>query len=471
MQIYTMAVDVKLPESGGPQILEVMPGHHGGHKGYDRLYSKEHDGLAHVMEHRHIIPHLYEILDERLPLAVIKGWRDSVYELGNRFGFEAVEAGQGMIYPMRREVGVASLYRFNRSEFHHLRLRSQFPVINLDANFLQMTENKAALGCFIEDHPAFADDFVPTRVCPLRYDEGMAQGIIETLGTHDYYVLKPADEAQGNGVRIVARENLDTTLKNLLQKKRRYKAEKWGRDFWESDTNPVFVAQPYIASKAVICEEDSKLYDGTMRMFMTLWRENPDEAFQIKIHDGYWKLPHKALSGDKIEASARISHSPYRHESLTMTKYWLRERFNLSSRAMKSAKVSAEDKAAVSDRLTAFMPAFLGAMLSRSLYQRTCDYLMDERLERQGTGVTLACHPEYYPGSEEQDIPASARSYPADILECLTELQAQNNTPVRAFLNHALRYKEHKRLPEPVLLGLPNEFLLDFVAGYIQMRK
>jgi|GEM_PF-3003675 len=421
MQIFTLAVDIKVPETGPIQILEIMPGHHAGQSGYKKLFPA--DPYA-SMTNDHIMPYLTTLHPEQRAECA---WpQTDLFDLASATCGSFADAQDGILYP-ERSIGKNKYFQIlARSEMVFLKHYPKITVVNGDQNFLLMQDNKAAIQLIIDETPALAPYFAASIILPARYDEDMAEDIQKKLGAHDYYVIKPVDQAQGNGVRIVAADALPDMLHDLLERKRRYKPQIPGRDFWLTDINPVFMVQPYISSHAV--EKDGQSYDGTMRMFMTLHRENKDQDFAIKIHEGYWKLPARPLALTFNRAS-RISNSAGRTESVRFLSA-LFNRMSFGRLCKPSEILSAAVRSADQDRVRAdlacALPPLMKALDDMPIASRLKNWLYSDDEIRQGVAAMLSTHEWYYIGSEEDPLPLNSQKFPASFSDRLVAL-AQND--------------------------------------------
>jgi len=124
------------------------------------------------------------------------------------------------------------------------------------------------------------------------YTEKLAQEITRDI-PGNIYVIKPINAAQGNGIIMVERHNLDKILRIIL--KQDQLPTNLSRDtsytHWIKDSNTIFLVEEFVLSKTITV--DKKLYDPTMRVIFVMYNDN--KQAQIKFLGSYWKLPAKSL--------------------------------------------------------------------------------------------------------------------------------------------------------------------------------
>ena len=411
--IHSMALDMKVPEDGPIQILEFMPAYMAGNEGYHQLHGID-------MNTQVILPYLREALDE--PVEEI-GYLDEdapLSMLGYTYGHDIASYGSGIIYPRRdtdNEVGGGSIV-MTRADLQFARNHPEFTFVSADQQMLLMQENKAAQACLIAEDKILREFYVPTHLTTTTYDKGLADRITKNIGPAQYYVVKPVDQSQGNGVRIIPAEDLDKTLHHMLVDLRQYKKEKAGRDFWKTDISPVMVVQPYIPSRPV--KYKGRDYDGTLRTFITVHREADSTSWDVEIHDGYWKLPSTPLKKGKVQMEQLVSHSPHRHESNGKKdkKFW--------NKRMDSAPITRSLYREIVPQVHEFCERLPAVVETKSLYQRTWGNLTHRSLERQAAGISMALNGEYYPGDIHDPLPLNRNQFPAKIYKRIKDLCLKN---------------------------------------------
>lgn len=181
------------------------------------------------------------------------------------------------------------------------------------------------------------------KIYQKKYTPNLAQQIIHDFNC-DTLVIKPLDSANGWGVIIVNKQDLDDTLKLiLLSNKTDLKSlHDSSYSHWANDPNRAFLVESYEKSKPITVLD--KQYDATMRMVFVLTNNN--NQINLKFLGGYWKLPRLSLSEEGSLTEM--------HKSKIDPK-----------RKITSAKISPEDTAAVEKILQDVLPKVYKKMLSR----------------------------------------------------------------------------------------------------------
>ncbi|MBX9831348.1 ankyrin repeat domain-containing protein [Candidatus Babeliales bacterium] len=182
------------------------------------------------------------------------------------------------------------------------------------------------------------------KAYPKIYTKDLAQTIINDLKTNTV-VLKPLSAANGWGVLIVDKHDLDTTLRMILKNTASVATNPdKSYNYWAQDRNRDFLVEEYVPSKTITVR--GKEYDATMRV-----------VFLLSYHDGkiyttflghYWKLPLHALDAD-VDLTKK-------HKS----------KIGSNDQIPSSAKVAPEDCEQVKKVLQEFLPKiYLKMLLSK----------------------------------------------------------------------------------------------------------
>ena len=178
-----------------------------------------------------------------------------------------------------------------------------------------------------------------TYTYPLRYDKQLSKRIKEDIKAQ-YYVLKKPASAGGDGVEVVSAKDLDKKLRYLLlgdPKSSNYiksmSKEMQGINdpisfistivkkslnlscwrYSESGT-PFFLVEAYTPSQYV--KYKNKLYDGTMRVFFMIERDNNKTSFSPL--GSVWKLPPKPVGKGNIRECMVSSYTPQHHAAVAV---------------------------------------------------------------------------------------------------------------------------------------------------------
>lgn len=164
----------------------------------------------------------------------------------------------------------------------------------------------SAVGPFVNDKSAtdilFQDEelqsFRPrSLLCKKFYTAALAPTILEKMPAR-MYVIKPLNAFKGDGVIMVAAEDLDETLRYIFTQQRTIPRESLkvvnGHAFtdktysyWRTDKAAYFIVEELCHSKAI--ELDGKSYDPTMRVVCMLSYLSGE--ININYLAAYWKLP------------------------------------------------------------------------------------------------------------------------------------------------------------------------------------
>lgn len=398
-QIFTLALDIKVPEDGPIQILEFMGAHVAGYKGHAQVYSYDlFDDviLPYLRETFHVPAEQVGLITKDTPLS----------QIGYAYGHELAENNAGIIMPRKdfEEDTQDIALHITRSDLLFAQRNTNFSVVNADLQFLMMADNKAAQAYLIAEDKTLSEFSSPTHVAPTFYDPSLADRIISDLGPASRYVIKPIDQAQGNGVRIVTPSGLDKELSKILVDMRKGKLPRDGVNFWMSNILPAFIVQPYIPSRPV--QRRFEDYDGTLRTFVTINRDPLTARWESEIHGAYWKLPLHPLHTTKARSEHLISHSPYRLES-----YGLKKKEGWQ-KPMPSKRISRAQADEIFPQVARYCERLPDVMQKDTLYTRTYRHLTSKDPAKQATGLTMALHGEYFPAEKDDTIPPSNYLYP-----------------------------------------------------------
>ncbi len=182
-----------------------------------------------------------------------------------------------------------------------------------------------------------------------HYSKTLATKIAHDFPNHETLVIKPLNSANGFGVIITTKQNLDRTLKRIFSKKYKGKRNKAER-YWKNDTNRLFLVESFERSKYLTIK--NKHYDPTLRVIFVI--DNYFGPIQINYLGSYWKLPMYALEDEG-----------------TLTE---KHKSKISLGNACSVQVSDEDFEAVTQHLDVVLPIIYEKMLrsaENALYSST----------------------------------------------------------------------------------------------------
>src|SRR6185295_473621 len=124
-----------------------------------------------------------------------------------------------------------------------------------------------------------------------EYSPDLAAKIIQDLGG-DAFVIKPRGAFLGNGVIIVSREDLDSTLHYILTEQEALKQNKdKSYNHWSRDPFNTFIVEKYYPSDPIMHE--GKFYEPSMRVaFICIYN---NQKIDFRFLGGYWMMPTKSL--------------------------------------------------------------------------------------------------------------------------------------------------------------------------------
>lgn len=191
------------------------------------------------------------------------------------------------------------------------------PIVSANSGFLQLTANKnymdyvanmAELARHEDDSPD-GEEYEPSKdsvfllfpdmaMCPRDYNPYIYEKFMDEFkNDHKQYVIKLANESQHHGLILANRENLDSIIYQICERDEEVKgrAPKLPQE-WRENNAPLYTIQEKVKSRPI--EKNGKQYDGTMRVFATIWHEPKNREGstvelepRMKVHDAYWKLP------------------------------------------------------------------------------------------------------------------------------------------------------------------------------------
>jgi len=160
-----------------------------------------------------------------------------------------------------------------------------------------------------------------TGIYPRKYTSNLSKQILSKL-TCEWLVIKPIFSGKGNGIIMINRDELESTLELILKKYNNNKPynnsfnfrpnKPLVYDYWKKTLNSHFLVEEYVSSKELIYK--NKPYDATIRVIFTLHHDDGNIYFNYL--DGYWKRPVKALTDQGTFRQRHLSkHYPNKRQS------------------------------------------------------------------------------------------------------------------------------------------------------------
>lgn len=388
MEVYTLAVDLKITPDHEICLLEIMSANYAGFTGYKAATGKD-------MLKDTVFPALEKL---HSPFYYAEGFHE-YKELTEELADDTPDC-RALLYLPQGYLIRDNYFKAAESGPHSL--------INADPDFLLLADNKAVFHHHMEQfmEQGAHDVFIPpTYTGVSSYHDGLAGDIRDKIGTHDHYILKAPDTANGTGLRLIADHELEEALKSTFPPEGQsaplmYRAREGVdpyADYWRQKPAPVFLVQPCVSGKPL--SREGKCYDGTMRVTLTAYRDGKNEPFQIMTHDGYWKLPLEPVKAGRPDAGNLVSYSYGNREKNRPG--FLKDLFNcLTGRQEKRVRdtymaVDPADLSMVMDKMEAVMPSFMKQVCAFDLAAATKDWLLSDDKTMQALGVMGALDGRY----------------------------------------------------------------------------
>ena len=198
--------------------------------------------------------------------------------------------------------------------------REAYPgVLFLDAAAVPYWKDKYKVNALFRASSELSNFKADWELYPKKYDPQLAARIQQNMPS-DLYVIKPRGEFLGNGVIIVANNELDTVLKMILEPKpslQKHPNERYS--YWSDNKDNTLLIEKFYMSDCLqfahsLHDDPDGIplkmggnyhYDATMRIvFMLMYDEGIMSYHSL---GGYWKLPFKALEEEGSVNEQRIS--------------------------------------------------------------------------------------------------------------------------------------------------------------------
>lgn len=387
--LASFIVDLKIREDDTVQILEFGPLQHAGFSGYEHVTGKD-------MREDVVYP------------SIDKNWHGDVVRLENPSEM-MIESMSHYLNSPRLSKPLKEEHDQDRVMFirpfgyflHGLYIyQSQhipgFEYMNGSSSFMMMCQNKAYLDFMQVNYdaplPIMPEQFTLLR----RHSAGKVDQLLEQVLPVSEYVIKCPDTAQGRGTMVVKRDEMEAVIKGICMNSARDDSPIPISSTWNHPA-PLITIQEKVKSRPTFW--DGKDYDGTMRVAMTVWR---DEKGDIRhdIHDAYWKMPRNAI-GEGDYQDQVISASPH-YERLSDT-------FKKHSGSPETfAPVSDADKDLVFGQLAAHLPDFVAEVADYDMRREVMPFLMEQDDENMIALAAMTYADMHYdgfvPNEEKSDV-------------------------------------------------------------------
>lgn len=357
--ILTAAVDLKFTEDNEVKILEVEASHHAGAKGYWALTGLDMmEDVVYPNLRRHFnIPLMrFDLNVYGTSIKLAQNLRDGLPKKKQ----DSEIAGIFVTDP---------LFYINKSELllqYTPEIRS-VPIMNACPFFLGMASDKALFDFAIHYG---ADQYTPDSTILSRdfnksglKAEDKAK-LLEFPAAH--LVLKIPDESQHDGMMVVRKGDIVDVAAAMKTPRMRERLPYHFPREWDKNIMPYMIIQERVQSKPVV--KEGRPYDGTMRVYVSAWKDPKTGNVNVMCHDAYWKLPVAPMS-KRLTAKSFFSGCP----SKLMKAF---KRTNMQHNSLDNfALVDDDDKQIVWDVLENRMKDFWNIALCGRLYLLARDHL------------------------------------------------------------------------------------------------
>ncbi|WP_098038904.1 hypothetical protein [Estrella lausannensis] len=310
-----LVADLKYSEKEGVKICEIQPGSLSVFSGYDFLLNDTGlvaRGFCEVLERfQHKVWFINKgICDPKMKKEyLLRGYKEkrSMKDLLASLDFR--ETAHHPLYdPSSLTSYAGAVYSSVWASADFATIRDKYPsMLIIDRAFIPFFSNKEGMSSLFLQDPDLMDLKPRWKSYLKQYRPGLADEIIEDMAS-DMVVIKPIRSSKGYGVLIVAREELDSVLKQLFFKTGSlslHKDEEY--QYWARDQSKRFIVEAFHASDPVSAPLlGGGRYDPTMRVvFFLIFNEGKMEVVFV---EGHWKLPKISLDG---QGSLTLKHKSY----------------------------------------------------------------------------------------------------------------------------------------------------------------
>lgn len=202
----------------------------------------------------------------------------------------------GAIYTLPFSLGSLDMFRKN------------FPgILVIDAAFfpyMGLVGNKQAVAELL-DHEKLKSLRPNWKIYPKKFSDRLIEDINRDF-PGEIVVIKPLYSTKGNGVIIVSKTDLKSTLKVIL-KNQKVENPDPSYSYWSKDKSDTFLVEEFISSDPIAVDHlFGQSFDGTMRVaFALTFNEGKYDFHFIECH---WKLPQNSIDS---QASLNQKHKSY----------------------------------------------------------------------------------------------------------------------------------------------------------------
>lgn len=323
-EISYMFADIKLDAHGSVKILELGQGKNAGGKGHEHLYGKGEIWKTfwnYLVQFNKPIwfvgpnPHTNFAAYQRFAWETLKNsggyFEPSLESLEHAVLFKQMSSSYHVLCPSNIDSysGIIVFRRRDDCSIKQLKKLEKFrechqDFLTLDRVSRPFAAHKALMSVLFKD--SYLERYRPKSGLFLKkYYPELAQEIIRAFDC-SYFVIKPLNSGKGNGIIMVQADQLDHTLKSILNQENGKEEVLRNQDtshfnhapksaytfaYWKKDKNESFIVEEFVCSKNIYVK--NKAYDPTMRILFAVSFDRGKTSF--KLLNTYWKLPRKSL--------------------------------------------------------------------------------------------------------------------------------------------------------------------------------
>jgi hypothetical protein len=321
VDISFVIIDLKYNELDGVKICEMQPGSMSIFSGYDFLNGA--DGLVADLFCDAIAKYQCpvwfiknDICDKKFQREFLeRGWK-AAKDLNEVIS--DVDFLNAASIPIDNPFSLYDYHGILYARGHHYSVeefRNRYPgIILLDAALFPNLKDKYVMDKLLQSTPKLKKIRPVSKVYPKQYSNELAQTILQDINS-DILVIKPINSTKGQGVIILPKEDLDSTLHYVIgqpNKRNLMLDPDPSYCYWAHDHNHIFLVEQFIESDPVsVPQFKNKLYDGTMRaVILLLHHHRKTDLVFLECH---WKLPKISISGPGTFAEKHKSYGKVPH--------------------------------------------------------------------------------------------------------------------------------------------------------------
>ncbi len=315
-EISFLVADLKYSADHGVKICEVQQGivssfrgEAYAHKGESVIAKNAIDVLSLYVNKGWTVLDLHTDQQIQKNISESDQWvcKSSSSEIFNDFDFRI-----GSKLPIADRSNLSNYYGFTylrpKQVKDHHKFSELYPgIILIDAASYPYWIDKAKMSSLFDLDPTLQQIKPRWGVFPRQYHPQLAGDIMEQIPA-DAFVIKPKGAFLGNGVIIVAKDNLDETLAYILQPSDKLRSERDSSySFWGKTKEDCFIVEEFFESDLLAVPQfKNRYYQPTMRVaYLLVYNQARIESHFL---GSYWLLPKISI---EEEGSMNDRHKGY----------------------------------------------------------------------------------------------------------------------------------------------------------------